>query len=487
MKIKDAQVDGFGVWSGLTVDGLPDTMSVFYGPNEAGKTTLMQFLRTMFYGFTPERRQRYLPPVHGGRPGGAIRVTGPGGGYEISRRAQLDQGGVAGQLSVTGSDGLAQGQHRLSMLMGSIDETIFTNVFAIGLRELQELSTLDDTAAADELYKLSSGLDRVSLVDVTRQLRAARQQVVGITPEAGQMQQLMLKREKLRDEIDGLTARGRRWAELAALRATQQGELEELKQRIEQWELESRTFEVAIQVRPNWQQRAALADQISALNARTDVPESAAAKLKNINEEVAQRQAKLAELKQQRRGLRERSRSLPLRPSLLKLTPKIEAASEQAPWIGQIQKHIQRIESQLSQTAEQLREDAKRLGISDEDCEALLSDRRMARMPDLSPQAISQLSEPARDVRMYMSRMKQAKQQSEVDKKEAERLAKELAGALATREHDSLHAAMTSTSDLIGLLRKRLQIQEALDKQIHRRQQLEEEAVDLAADEALPV
>ncbi|MGN6546244.1 MAG: ATP-binding protein, partial [Aureliella sp.] len=169
------------------------------------------------------------------------------------------------------------------------------------------------------------------------------------------------------------------------------------------------------------------------------------------------------------------------------LTPKIEAASEQAPWISQIQKHIQRIESQLAQTAEQLREDAKRLGISEEDCEALLADRRMTRMPDLSPQAINQLSEPARDVRMYLSRMKQAKQQSEVDKKEADRLAKELAAALATRQHDNLHDAMTSTSELIGLLRKRLQIQEALDKQLHRRQNLEEEAVDLAADEALPV
>lgn len=487
MKIKDAQIDGFGVWTGMTVDGLPDTMSVFYGPNEAGKTTLMQFLRTMFYGFTPERRQRYLPPVYSGKPGGAIRVTGPGGGYEISRHAQLDQGGVTGQLSVTGSDGLSQGQHRLSMLMGSIDETIFTNVFAIGLRELQELSTLDDTSAADELYKLSSGLDRVSLVDVTRQLRAARSQVVGLTPEAGQVQQLMLKREKLRDEIDSLTARGRRWAELAALRTTQQGELDELKQRIEQWELESRSFEVALQVRPNWQQRSALNDQISALAARTDVPESAATKLKSINEEISQRQSKLAEIKQQRRSLRERSRSLPLRASLLKLTSKIEAAAEQAPWIGQIQKHIQRIESQLSQTGDQLREDAKRLGITEEDCEALLADRRMARMPDLSPQAITQLSEPARDVRMYLSRMQQAKQQSEVDQKEAERLSKEIAAALATRGHDNLHECMTSTGDLIGLLRKRLQIQEQLDKQNARRHQLEEEAVELAADEALPV
>jgi len=86
MKVRDVQIDGFGVWSGLSVDSMPEGMTVFYGPNEAGKTTLMNFLRTMFYGSTPERRMRYLPPVYGGKPGGAIRVTGPGGGYERSSR-----------------------------------------------------------------------------------------------------------------------------------------------------------------------------------------------------------------------------------------------------------------------------------------------------------------------------------------------------------------------------------------------------------------
>ncbi len=487
MKIRDVQIDGFGVWSGLSVDSMPDTMTVFYGPNEAGKTTLMQFLRTMFYGFTAERRQRYIPPVHGGKPGGAIRVTGPGGGYEITRRSQLDQNGTTGQLTVTGSDGLSQGQHRLAMLLGQVDESIFTNVFAIGLRELQELSTLDDTAAADELYKLSSGLDRVSLVDVTRQLRAARQQIVGPTPEQGQMQQLMLKREKLRDEIDRLTGHGRRWGELAALRHTQNAELDDLKQRIAQWELEAKTFEVALQVRSSWQQRAKLQASITELNARTELPDSAANKLAELSAEIKEREKKIVEIRQQRKELREQARNLPLRRGILELATKIEAASEQAPWITSIQKNIQRLEAQLGQSREQLVEDAKRLGISEEDQQALLNDRRMAKMPDLSRQAIGQLAGPARDVRMYLTRMKQAKQQSETDQKEADRLAKELAGALANRQHDNLHDAMQNSGDLIGMLRKRLHIQESLDKQIARREQLEEEAVDLAADEALPV
>ncbi len=487
MKIKDVQIDGFGVWSGLTVDSMPDTMTVFYGPNEAGKTTLMQFLRTMFYGFTADRRGRYIPPVYGGKPGGAIRVTGPGGGYEITRRSTLDQNGTAGHLAVTGSDGLSQGQHRLAMLLGQVDESIFTNVFAIGLRELQELSTLDDTAAADELYKLSSGLDRVSLVDVTRQLKTARQQIVGPTPEQGQMQQLMMKREKLRDEIESLTGHGRRWSELAALRNTQNAELDDLKQRIAQWELEARTYEVALQVRPNWLQRAKLTSQIRELNARTELPESAADKLAEISSEIKEREKKLAEFRQQRKELREQARNLPLRSGILELAAKIEAANEQSPWIASIQKNIQRLEAQLQQTREQLIEDAKRLGISEEDQQALLSDRRMARMPDLSRQAITQLAGPARDVRMYLTRLKQAKQQCEADKKEADRLAKELGGALSTRQQDNLHDAMQSTADLVSLLRKRMQTQESLDKQIARRDELEEDAVDLAADEALPV
>ncbi|MCC7338524.1 MAG: AAA family ATPase [Pirellulaceae bacterium] len=487
MKIKDIQIDGFGVWSELSVHSMPDTMTVFYGPNEAGKTTLMHFLRTMFYGFTEHRRMRYLPPVYGGKPGGAIRVTGPGGGYEICRRAQLDQGSTTGQLSVTGSDGLSQGQHRLAMLLGQVDESIFTNVFAIGLRELQELSTLDDTAAADELYKLSSGLDRVSLVDVTRQLKGARQLVVGATPDEGQMQRLMLQREKLRDEIDQLTGHGRRWSELAALRHTQSSELEDLKLRIDQWELEAKTFEVAIGVRPTWNKRTDIEQKIVALSARTDLPETAAERLAELSAQLAERNEKLNELRQQRRSLRDQARKLPLRRGILELAAKIEAAAEQAPWIGALQKNVQRVEGQIQQTRQQLVDDAKRLGISEEDQQALLDDRRLARMPDLSRQAINQLAEPASEVRLWSTRLKQAKQQSEVDKKEADRLAKELSESLEGSKHDNIHTAMQANGELISQLRKRLQVQEALDKQIARREQLEEEALDLAVDEALPV
>jgi uncharacterized protein YhaN len=486
VKIKDVQIDGFGVWSGLHVDSMPEVMTVFYGPNEAGKTTLMQFLRTMFYGFTAERRQRYMPPIHGGRPGGAMRVTGPGGGYEIQRRATMNESGVAGTLAVTGADGLTQGQHRLSMLLGQVDESIFTNVFAIGLRELQELSTLDDTAAADELYKLSSGLDRVSLVDVIRQLRTARTNLIN-SSEAGQIPQLMLRREKLKDEIEEHASRGRRWTELAAQRRSQAVEISELQERVSQWEHEGRTIETSLQVRAPWQQRAELQRQLKLLNARTELPYDASDKLKAIAAELQQRKERLDDIRNQRHELRRKATGLPIRRSILELASRIDAASEQAPWIASLQKQVQRLRQQVTVSREQLAEDAKRLGLNEHDVEALLTDRRLANMPDLNKDTIARLAGPAREVRQHIARLRHIKSQSNNDAKEAKELELQLNAVLTERGQTDLHEAMAAQAELIGNLRKRLQLQDRLERLLRTKQELEDEAIDLGTEEAFPM
>jgi uncharacterized protein YhaN len=487
VKIKDVQIDGFGVWAGMSVHSMPDGMTVFYGPNEAGKTTLMQFLRTMFYGFTTERRSRYLPPVHGGKPGGAIRVTGPGGGYEICRRPQMDQHGSAGALSVTGSDGLSQGPHRLSMLLGQIDETIFTNVFAIGLRELQELSTLDDTSAADELYKLSSGLDRVSLVEVIRQLRGAREQLVGLSANDGQLSRLVSEREKLKEEIERLSASARRWNELAALRGSQASELEELKERLEQWGLEAKTYELAQQVRPTWLKKFEVKKKMEGLNARLDLPDEIADRVAELDARIKEHEGKLASINRQRDDLRDQAKALPLRPGIVELAARIQAAAEQGPWIASLQKAQQRLSSQIDQAHQELIEDAARLGISEQDQQALIEDGKLNGVPDLSRQALNQLAEPASNVRSWTSRLKQATEQFESDQREAEKLEQELSSELKARNCNDIHQTLSSSSEAMSLLRKRIGIEEQLKKQLSRRKQLDEEAVNLQVDEAFSV
>ena len=112
MRITGLRADGFGVFHGLEIDGLSDGLHVFYGPNEAGKTTLMQFVRSVLYGFSPERR-RYLPPVHGGRPGGHLCLSTSEGRLEVSRFDNVEEPARGDLVSVLYPDGTRQNGHVL--------------------------------------------------------------------------------------------------------------------------------------------------------------------------------------------------------------------------------------------------------------------------------------------------------------------------------------------------------------------------------------
>lgn len=491
MKVKDIQIDGFGVWTGLSVDSLREGMTLFYGPNEAGKTTLMQFLRAMFYGFSSDRREKYLPPVFGGTPGGAIRVTGPGGGYQIRRHSQLTDAGHVGQLSVSGQDGLSQGQHRLTMLLGQIDEPIFTNVFAIGLRELQELSTLDDTAAADELYKLSSGLDRVSLVDVLRTLREGRKSLVGSKPddensEAAKLASLIRKREKLRDEVQQLTRGGRRWSELASQRRSQSQEIEQLSERLIAWEHESRCVEIATSVFETWEQRSALGKQIEQLEVETELPDEAPGQLVQIDAMMDERRARMEEVKAKRRSIRDKAEQLPVSRRMLDLQGRIEAASEQATWVEALEEQIERLNGQIEKARKQLEADAERLGIDDEERLAIV-DGDTQSLPDLSRQSLAALSGPAKKVKEQLFLMRQARNEANEHKARADNLSQTLRQTLDKANATNLQQAIRKQNEAIAMLRQRVQLGEHLDKLKRHYRDLEKETVELTTAEALPV
>ena len=115
MKVTGLVVDGFGVWSQLELPELSGEVTAFYGPNEAGKTTLMQFVRSMLYGFSAERRARYLPPVRGGRPGGSLLATAGQKRYTISRHAD-EPGDVGESALVTDGVQTVHDEHALAPL-----------------------------------------------------------------------------------------------------------------------------------------------------------------------------------------------------------------------------------------------------------------------------------------------------------------------------------------------------------------------------------
>ena len=134
MIFRRIHVDGFGIWRDLKLDELSPGLNVFLSPNEGGKSTLMAFVRAVLFGFKRRRDPQRYEPLCGGQHGGFLDITTEGRDYRIERK---DDGSSRGEVIITGDDGSEFPADKLDSLLRNTTETLYENVFAFGLDELQ--------------------------------------------------------------------------------------------------------------------------------------------------------------------------------------------------------------------------------------------------------------------------------------------------------------------------------------------------------------
>lgn len=188
MKITEIDIDRFRIWRSLLLRLNSDGLNVIYGPNEAGKTTLMRFVRSVLYGFEPLAEE---PAWH--RPEddipwkGALRCEHAGRTWRVSRKAQANNRGSArisgGPKNLPTADAMRQ-------LLSETEEHIFTDVFAVGVRELNQLSTLGSDQVAEYIYGLSLGPQGRQLLDSLSEIRQRRTAVLSTDGQQGQLPDL---------------------------------------------------------------------------------------------------------------------------------------------------------------------------------------------------------------------------------------------------------------------------------------------------------
>ncbi len=301
MRIRQLHVDGFGIWTDLELAGLAQPLVVFYGENEAGKTTLMQFVRSMLYGFSPERRGRYLPPVHGGKPGGSLWAQDGQQTYLVRRHAARHA--PEDHLEITDEQGVRREGRPLAQLLDGVDEAIFNNVFAFGLGEIQELATLTDSAAADLLYELTLGLDRVSLSDVVHELDASRRRLLAEHDGSGQIAELVERRDGLRGELRDLARATPRFLELVRSRQELDRAAGELEAEEEAIDRRLQQLSLAQQIEPRWRSRQDIDRQLDALGTIPHIADDCLPQLEDLKTRSAAGRSRLQRVTDRRKEL----------------------------------------------------------------------------------------------------------------------------------------------------------------------------------------
>ncbi|MBD5416554.1 MAG: AAA family ATPase [Desulfovibrio sp.] len=359
MYIESFHIDGFGVLSGVEVEDLAPGLSIFLGRNEAGKSTCLEFLRTMLTGYPNPRAseaRRSFAPVGGGLAGGSLVVRCPGADGEaetihLTRRP----GPLGGTVTLNLPDGAPLSPDVLRQLLFGVDREVYRSVFGFSLGELENFESLDGEGVRNALYGASFGPGLRAPGEALKLLEKQEEEIFrrggskpALNAALGQLEALRARIEDVTAECAGFDALAedfaKRKAELAALRA-RKAELEDERRHLErrlgvwrQWD--------------EWRMAGARLERLTPV--REDFPEDGAARLARLEEareacerQVAAREEKLARLRQRLEAVSVDAPLLAALPELRRLSERKSGYRQTLGQIGALEENVRRAESAL--------------------------------------------------------------------------------------------------------------------------------------------
>ncbi len=155
MKIRKLHIDGFGIFHDKNIKGFTQGINVMYGPNEAGKSTLLDFIRFTLFEY-PHHLADRRAPINGGDHSGTIYLTNSTG----ASLAVYRHGNAKGfQLEYKGKT--TEDESRYHNLIGNASIDLYKNIYAISLDELNDVEQLGKSGMEDRIFSMGMGLSGV--------------------------------------------------------------------------------------------------------------------------------------------------------------------------------------------------------------------------------------------------------------------------------------------------------------------------------------
>ncbi len=271
MRISELHIKRFGVWSDLQLKLSGSPISVFYGPNEAGKSTLMRFIRSMLYGYQPEDELSGGPHPTPLQCLGSIRVDEDGRDIHLERRTER---GTRGRVQLSGSAGL-RAEHVIDSWIGGTSEEVYRHVYAIGLQELQELATLNGEDVARHIYSLSLGPEGRRILGAQASLESRQKSLLDETHASGDLVRLIQQLDAVDKELNQLDGSSATYHELVQDRGQFEGELGNLQRRKSVLKDNLRGRQFLDRVFQPWNRQHAIQRELDALAGLESLPENA--------------------------------------------------------------------------------------------------------------------------------------------------------------------------------------------------------------------
>ena len=208
MKINKIHIISFGGLKNFTLE-FNDGFNCIYGENERGKSTIMSFIKMMFYGYSytgsvlqNNLRKKYTP-WDGSSMAGIIEFEQDGKPYRLERefkksnstdKVTLTDLNLGEKQAVSGDTG----EKLLGLSAGAFERSLF--IGGLGFPD-------SDTASESELNSrlsnmVSTGDEKTSLEDVTSKIEKVRFSLISKSERTGKFYRTLKSCEELKQRLD---------------------------------------------------------------------------------------------------------------------------------------------------------------------------------------------------------------------------------------------------------------------------------------------
>ncbi|MAT15574.1 MAG: hypothetical protein CMJ46_09935 [Planctomyces sp.] len=308
MKIRQIEIEQFGPWRNLELpfDGHPFEM--IYGPNEAGKSSLMRFVRGILYGYETDQLDGPRGDFGEDRRLGALRVEHQGVEYRLRRTAEWNERGTLEIQRLSGGTEYREPDVAAIMksITGDTDEVLFHNIFAVGLDEIQHLASLHDDEVGQHIYGLTLGPEGRRILRANRQSERELHRLFLPETNRGELLELLAEEDRLRHEIEECTNNSglyqQKKQQLDSLRQT----IDELRTQQQNLQRDQRGCRFMEMIYKPWRQVFDYEQELKHLPPRRKLPEGGLAELKRLDREIREaRQSYRSQRGSYRQGLKQ--------------------------------------------------------------------------------------------------------------------------------------------------------------------------------------
>ena len=283
MRIRGLHIEGFGKFADFDCGPFERTVTVFLGANEAGKSTLLAFIRRVLFGFPDGRSRRNpYPPMAGGRHGGSVTLVSDADEVVTVRRFSGAGGGTPALSSEAGAPIAAT---ELPKLLGYHSRSVFEQVFAFTLDELHDDALLRDESINSQIY--SAGMGATKLPGALASLDQDKRRLFLKGGSKHAIHEVAEAIDRVDSGIRGARDNAERYGRLASRLAQIESELGELRERRLRIGSELRSCSNLERAWEDWNDLRNAERRLRDLPEVAEFPENGVARLETLDERAA--------------------------------------------------------------------------------------------------------------------------------------------------------------------------------------------------------